>query len=92
MGNNKFLQETSRLLEYKTRGAIKYSDLTKSKATFTLGAVPESEFMATAFGLPEPPGFEPPPTPLYVWLLTIAGVCLAFYVGFRFLARRRAAA
>ena len=54
--------------------------------------IPEAEFTLPAFGLPEPPGFEAPRTPLYVWLLGLAALCFALTVGFRLLARRRAKA
>lgn len=64
------------------------------KSLYTVEAVdyiPEAEFTLAAFGLPEPSGFEPPPTPLYVWLLGIAAVCFALTVSFRLLARHRRA-
>ena len=54
-------------------------------------AIPESEFTLSAFGLPEPSGYKPPTTPLYMWLLLAAGVCAIVAIAFRLLARRRAA-
>jgi hypothetical protein len=59
-------------------------------ATVILGSIPQSEFRLTAFGLPEPPGFEAKQTPIYAWLLAAAGVALLLGIGFRGLARRRA--
>ena len=52
---------------------------------------PSSSFELAAYGLPEPPGFEPPSTPLYLWLLLAAGICAILAIGFRLLARRKSA-
>lgn len=49
-----------------------------------------TKFTLPAFGLPEPPGYESHTTPVYIWLLAVAAVCLGLTVGFRLLARRRA--
>lgn len=52
----------------------------------------EAEFTLSAFGMPEPVGVVwDKPTPRYVWFLVAAGVFIAIAVGFRLLARRRAA-
>ncbi len=63
----------------------------RSTATVTvsLAKLPASEFRMTAFGLPEPPDFASPATPLYVWLLGAAGICFASFVAFRYLSNRR---
>lgn len=54
--------------------------------------VPDTEFTMSAFGLPEPVGVVwEKSTPRYVWFLFAAGVFVAIAVGFRLLARRRAA-
>ena len=54
--------------------------------------LPDQEFTLTAYGLPEPVGITwSKPTPRYLWFLVAAGVFIAIAVGFRFLARRRAA-
>lgn len=58
--------------------------------------VPESEFLLSAFGLPEP--VEPvalnsqKPMPPYLWVLIGVGTFAMLAVGFRYLARRRGAA
>lgn len=72
-------------------GRLVYSSENTAEVETVFGSVPESEFTLTAFGLPEPPEFQPKPTPLYVWLLLAAGVCAVVAIGFRLLARRRAA-
>lgn len=54
--------------------------------------LPESEFTLSHYGLPEPVGVEwKKPTPRYLWFLVAAGAFVALAVGFRYLARRRAA-
>lgn len=54
--------------------------------------VPETEFTLSAFGLPEPIGInQPRRTPVFVWVLASAAVCVIFAIGFRQLARRRRA-
>ena len=55
--------------------------------------LPDQDFTLTAYGLPEPVGITwSKPTPNYVWPLVAAGGCVVLALGFRFLARRRAAA
>ncbi len=58
-----------------------------------LAAGPDSdEFTLARYGMPEPLNAAPPPpkpTPLYVWLLTAAGLFLLLAVGTRWLLRRR---
>jgi hypothetical protein len=58
-----------------------------------LPGVDEAEFTLTAFGLPEPVGMEPEEKPgrRYVWFLAAAAAFGLLTVGFRYLARRRAA-
>ncbi len=65
---------------------------TDTRIAVSLSSLKESAFRLPAFGLPEPAGFEPKPTPLYVWLLSGAGVCLLLFFLFRRLAARRATA
>lgn len=53
---------------------------------------PEQEFTLSAYNLPEPVGVEwAKPTPRYVWFLLAAAVFAVLAIGFRYLARRRAA-
>lgn len=54
--------------------------------------LPDAEFTLSAFGLPEPVGVTwSKPTPNYFWWLVAAGGCVLLALGFRYLARRRAA-
>lgn len=61
---------------------------TTSRISIFYERPPDSDFILTNYGIPEPTGFEPK-TPSYVWLLGIAAVCFALMIGFRLLARRR---
>lgn len=70
-------------------GKLLYSSQSKAQVSTVFGDVPESEFLLAAYGLPEPPGFEPKRTPLYLWLLAGAGAAFVLAVAFRTLARRR---
>jgi hypothetical protein len=63
-----------------------------TKAKISLLTIPNSAFRLPAFGLPEPAGFESPSTPIYVWILATAGVCLGLFIAFRLLAAYRAKA
>lgn len=65
---------------------------TDTRIAVSLSSLKESAFRLPAFGLPEPAGFESRSTPLYVWLLSGAGICLLLYFLFRRLAARRVAA
>jgi hypothetical protein len=56
----------------------------------TVDRIPDSDFTLPAFGIPEPVEYAARPTPMYVWLLGLAGGCLVLTLGFRLLARRRA--
>ena len=50
---------------------------------------PESEFMLSTFGLPEPFGvMTRKTTPTYIWFLVAAGCCAVLAIVFRYLARR----
>jgi hypothetical protein len=52
----------------------------------------DAEFTLSAFGLPEPVGVTwEKPSRTYLWILAAAGVSVALALGFRYLARRRAA-
>ena len=64
-----FSKTINRKLTYATGGTVTYSDEFELKPVFTFGKLPDSEFTCSAFGLPEPPDYEPPPTPIYVWVL-----------------------
>lgn len=57
------------------------------------GPLPDTrDFTLSAYGLPEPVGVTwARPTPRYVWFLLAAGGFVLLAVGFRYLARRRAA-
>lgn len=68
---------------------VKQKYETASTITMRYVRVPVSDFTLSAFGITEPPGFEAPRTPLYVWFLAIAALCFVLTVGFRLLARRR---
>ncbi len=74
---DRYAYKSHRRNENKSNGKTIYKAETIASGEFKLGRVADSEFTATAYGLPEPPGFEPPHTPLYVWLLVAAGVLFA---------------
>lgn len=84
--------ETERSQTGTLNNKLVYSSKARSKGSVVLGRLPESEFTLAAFGLPEPPGFEPQRTPLYVWLMAATAACLVLFFLFRSLARRRASA
>ena len=88
--DEKILSKTiTRKLTYRTGETLTYSEESEMNPVFTLGKLPESEFACTAFGLPEPPGYEPKPTPIYVWVLSVAGGLFVVAIVFRYLAKRR---
>lgn len=88
-GESEFAFNIKSKLVYKTAGKVTYSDETEAKPVYTLGKLPESEFTASAFGLPEPPGYESSPTPIYVWILAIAVILFGLAILFRYLAKRK---
>ena len=56
------------------------------------GEISDDEFWLSHYGFPEPVGVvREKPTPRYLWLLLATGAFLALAIGFRYLARRRAA-
>jgi hypothetical protein len=68
--------------------ATKTTNAVVSRSAISLDALPDSEFRLSAYGLPEPPGFQRARPPLYVWLLGGAGACFALFVAFRILSSR----
>ena len=86
---------THRQTSTAVSGSPNWSMETSTETDFDIDPtadLPESEFTLSAYGLPEPVGVEwKKPTPRYVWFLAAAGLFVALAVGFRMLARRRAA-
>lgn len=86
----KRVTEHVNIVQYKIKRRVEAT----SKIDYDLEVnegVPDSEFTLSAFGLPEPVGFEPPkkPLPWYLWLLIAAAASGAIAFAFRYLARRK---
>ena len=90
-GIDEYTKVSQTKTEYSTASGPVVSESASIRAVTKLGRTPDSAFTLTAFGLPEPAGFEPPSTPTYVWLLVAATVFFTLVVVFRFIARRSAA-
>lgn len=79
-------------LDEKRPEARTRTSVTEIEEYVPLPAVDEAEFRLSAFGLPEPAGVVwEKRTPRYLWFLAAAGAFAVLAVGFRYLARRRAA-
>ena len=97
--NRNYTQVSADAVQFGTKitrygaGANNVSSTTETDFALHYNTItPDYEFALPAYGIPEPPGFEAPRTPLYIWLLIGAAVLFVLAVGFRFLARRRRAA
>ena len=91
IGENLVVRETIRSLDLVVKGVVRVHDRDTVADHVRFENIGDSDFTLSAFGLPEPPGYEAPRTPLYVWLIAVAAVCFVLTVGFRLLARRRRA-
>ncbi len=88
-----FVIRTSYKATYTSDGKVTYGRSSDTRTVVKLGALPETEFTLSAFGLPEPVGVTwEKPTPLYVWLLAAAGGCAVLALLLRLPVRRRQAA
>lgn len=84
-----YTQSNNRKLIYKSGGLATHSQESEGKPVYTFGKLPDSEFTCSAFGLPEPPGYEPKPTPIYVWVLLVAVVLFVLAILLRYLSKRK---
>ena len=87
-GPNAFIYTSSRRVENKSEAKIVYSFDVVADGKVVCGKLPDAEFTASAYGLPEPPGFERPRTPLYVWLLLAAATFFVAGLVIRYVGRR----
>lgn len=93
VGGVTFPESSQNVTKYTVAGAPPDLRITSRVESIRVADQGEEAFRLSAFGLPEPVGIKwARPTPRYVWFLAAAGVFVALAVGFRYLARRRAAA